>query len=498
MFFLLKACIIGLAATCAFPLVIEPLSPTPILEGLPRELLMVICATGLYVEIEKHQGWRLIYWLVIAMTSFGGLPMLQSIILLALLCLYCALYWACIPGLSLFLVKHLGLPLVLGFPTAIVFLEWLRTFVITGFPWGLWGYSQSRNIIFLQLASVVGVYGLSWLIAFFSALCGACLKSKTRKMRLRCMRYALLCLVGLYGLGALLLLSTEPPAGPALRVGLIQGNIEQTLKSRSSQYRRKIKERYLELSQTAIKAGANAIIWPEAAWPGHVRAKSQMLRGYDLEVDTIMGASTYLKNDVDGTNKLHNSAFFVDAGKISGRYDKLHLVPFGEYVPLRDILPVDKFVPGMLDYSPGQSHAPLNDTWGVLICYDGIFPEISREHVLAGATILVNLTNDAWYGVSSAPYQHRDFYALRAVETGRWLARSANTGISVFFDPKGRMLAPTRHNTSAITVYDVVPHRGQTFYVLLGNWVIALTLGLFLIAGLNMLSRKFKRNADAA
>jgi apolipoprotein N-acyltransferase len=280
-----------------------------------------------------------------------------------------------------------------------------------------------------------------------------------------------------------------------MRVGLIQGNIEQTLKSRSAKYRREIKKRYLKLSQKATDAGADVIIWPEAAWPGHVSAHSQQLRGFDLGLDTIMGASTYLKDG--GGNALRNSAFFLEDGRIQGRYDKLHLVPFGEYVPLREILPVDKFVPGMVDYSPGQSYQPLDDTWGTLICYDGIFPEISREHVLSGATVLANLTNDAWYGISSAPYQHRDFYALRAVETGRWLARAANTGISVFFDPKGRMVASTGHNQEEISVHDIVPYTGQTFYVLVGNWVVAMVLGLFFAAISKSIMMRFAKEKSA-
>ena len=373
-----------------------------------------------------------------------------------------------------------------------VLLEWLRTIVITGFPWGLWGYSQTRNLFFLQLASVVGVYGVSWMIALVAALAGEWVNAEDKiGRRMNFIRFAgtLLCI---YGLGGILFLSSEMPAGEKLRVGLIQGNIEQTLKSRSSIYRRQIREKYMKLSRTAFDAGANLIVWPEAAWPGHVRAESKALRDFDLPGDTIMGASTYLKEG-KGKHKLHNSAFYFRNKEIVGRYDKLHLVPFGEYVPLRGILPVEKFVPGMADYSAGQSHAPLADKWGVLICYDGIFPEIAREHVLAGATLLANLTNDAWYGVSSAPYQHRDFYALRAVETGRWLVRTANTGISVFFDPKGRMLAPTPHNQDALTLYDVVPYGGQTFYVLLGNWVIAVCIGLFLIALVHALRQRMGR-----
>jgi apolipoprotein N-acyltransferase len=177
--------------------------------------------------------------------------------------------------------------------------------------------------------------------------------------------------------------------------------------------------------------------------------------------------------------RLFNSAIFVDGGRwITGRYDKRHRVPFGEFVPFRALLPVGKVVPGSLDFTPGESAAPIGEPpLGVLICYDGVFPELARASAREGAGLLVNLTNDGWYGVSSAPWQHRDFYVLRAIETGKPVLRAANNGLSALIDARGRIVVQTALDASVALVVEARPRAGTTVYVLLGDWLLAACLG---------------------
>jgi len=196
---------------------------------------------------------------------------------------------------------------------------------------------------------------------------------------------------------------------------------------------------------------------------------------------------------------------------VKTRYDKRHLVPFGEYVPLASILPYRWFIPeGIAFFTPGQSHEPVKidaGKMGMLICYESIFPEIAREAVDKGAQLLINITNDSWYGFSSAPYQHLAISRMRAIETGRYLVRAANTGISAFIDPLGRELvriplglAPTQKKR--IAVADLVPpdHRvatvalleGNTLYCILGDWFAWLCL----LASVGFLGWTFWKKGD--
>jgi apolipoprotein N-acyltransferase len=264
-------------------------------------------------------------------------------------------------------------------------------------------------------------------------------------------------------------------------VGSVQGNIEQSRKNRSHAHQRSIKERYLQQSERARKAGADLLVWPEAAWPGYLSTALERLPLSPLGVPLILGSPAYTPGD----QRQHlNSAFHIDAdGNIKGRYDKVHLVPFGEYVPLRALLPVEKFVPGLIDFSAGASFAPIGSPpAGALICFDGVFPRIARQEVLAGAEWLVNLTNDGWYGISSAPYQHLDFYVFRAIENARFVVRAANTGISAAIGPRGDIIARTRLGEQTYLLPTVAPLKGTTLYTRFGDWVVALSLG-GLVAG---------------
>lgn len=493
----------GALMALAFPFVLPSLSPMPVLDGAPRELLVLPGVAGLYVltraAIPLRQragllfvaGWThfamLLYWLDIAMVQFGKMPQWQALPVLFLLVSYCALYWALLPALTQLFYHAVAWPAPVRFALAVVTLEWLRGQMFTGFPWGLWGYSQARNLPLASFASLGGVYLVSFLVALSGAMLAVALRAPTKR-RATLRFVAVLALTHGAGWGLLTHNQREDTFGGHEQVALLQGSIPQRVKNRTAEYVEQIRTNYLELARQAVQRGATLLVWPEAAWPGFIRTHELRLPDLALGVPSLMGAGAM--RVTEGKPEIFNSAFWVHAqGELVSRYDKRHLVPFGEYVPMRAILPVQKFVPGMIDFSPGHSAAPLGESAvGVLICYDGIFPEIARESIRAGARWLVNLTNDGWYGVSSAPYQHRDFYVLRAIETGRFVLRAANNGISLAITPAGEQRAATTLDTRTVSLANVFLSDRQTPYVRLGDWGVALALGLLVVGLLNKLT----------
>jgi apolipoprotein N-acyltransferase len=235
-----------------------------------------------------------------------------------------------------------------------------------------------------------------------------------------------------------------------LETAVIQGNIDQAVKW-DPDFQEATVDIYRGLSRQAVESGAaDLLIWPEAATPfyfqrGGVLADrvSELPRATGAHL--LFGSPAYLGEP--GDYQSLNSAFLLShEGAVLGRSDKVHLVPFGEYVPLKPFLPfIDKLVVGIGDYSPGQVK-PLGMNgydMGVLVCYEAIFPELARNYVSSGSDLLVNITNDAWFGRSSAPAQHLAMVRFRAIENRVWIARAANTGISAFISPSGRIVNAT-------------------------------------------------------
>jgi apolipoprotein N-acyltransferase len=491
---LLRPSLTGVLGALAFPFVPPGCNTPPVFEGGPREIAIVGAAFLLYrIACDRRRlrarvgeaffaGWvhfgLLLYWLDIAMVRFGGMPQWQAVPAIFLLVAYCALYWAALPlFVALATSGRLRLPPPVAFAFAVVALEWLRGVLLTGFPWGLWGYSQARNLALVQLAALAGVYGVSWVVALAGALLSDAVDARRGPHAPKAWTRVVAVVAAAHAAGWVILATRAADRELGTRVAVVQGNIEQKIKNRSAAHRSLILREYLKLTRRAVGEGADVVVWPEAAWPGSVHADARRLPGFAPGRPVLVGAAAY--RTAAGERQLFNSVFWVHGdGRVEGRYDKRHLVPFGEYVPLRSILPLEKVTPGMLDYGPGHSADPLGEPpWGILICYDGIFPDLARDNVRAGAAVLANLTNDGWYGVSSAPYQHRDFYVLRAVETDRWMVRAANTGVSFFTGPDGRIHGATELETAGIALVQVWPRVGTTFYVLAGDWLPAVAIG---------------------
>jgi len=471
----------------------------PLLVGLDG----VPALQGTYLGIIAGAVFSLmsIPWVVHTMTAYGGLPLPVGILLLVALSLYLALY----VGVFAFGVTRLspegGLGYLVGAATLWVGLEYLRTFLLTGFPWNLLGYTQYRSLSIIQIASITGVYGVSFLLVLVNAAVAlACLHVR---------RSARQALMPVLGVGVLLIgtvvfgmgrrVSAEIPRRE-IRVSVVQGNIEQGIKWDPGFAGRTIAV-YDRLTRRADRE-ADLIVWPETAVPFFLREGGPLTRrvldlAMDVQAPLLVGSPDRVS---DASPRYYNSAFLISpAGEIVQKYDKMHLVPFGEYVPLSSLLFfVHKMAAGIGDFSAGEAFTVFETPkgrFGVLICFETIFPDQVRRYVLAGADFLVNITNDAWFGDSAAPYQHLSMAALRAVENGVYLVRAANTGISALVAPSGQILEQSDLFVEAVLSATMAPRSGGTFYTRRGDlfaWGSVL-ISLLLLASRRRAGRKERR-----
>jgi apolipoprotein N-acyltransferase len=415
-----------------------------------------------------------LYWVNIVMTRYGGLPLVLSLVAYLLLVAYLALYFGLVSWVSIFTSRHLRVSPLAAFPLFWVAAEYGRAHLLTGFPWALLGYSQHPCLPLIQSAEVWGVYGLGLLIVICNLLIArawhAAAESAGALRIVWPLLVATLVLAGNGLYGALRLHTPADVSAPNLRVGLVQGNIDQGVKWDPA-YQNQTLKKYVELTAAATRQPVDLVIWPESATPLFFQEQSpqaNLVRNVPVRTGAalLFGSPAYQRQD----HKIEyfNSAFLLSPqGRVLGRSDKVHLVPFGEYVPLKWLLPfVDKLVVGIGDFSPGKL-LPLDMgdvQLGVLVCYEVIFPGLARAYIDRGADLLVNITNDAWFGKSSAPYQHLAMAAFRAVENRVWIARAANTGITAFIDPFGKVLDQTELYTDSYRVASLVAQAAPGFY----------------------------------
>jgi apolipoprotein N-acyltransferase len=437
---------------------------------------------GFVAGLSAYAG--VLYWVNIVMITYGKLPAPVSGLLYLTLVAYLALY----PGLVLWLTRQgegKGISALCSFPVLWVAGELIRSYLLTGFPWADLGYSQYRTLPLIQIADLTGVYGVSFLVAFANVVFYRMWVWFRRKEAPYPVRGFLALLVLLaatlgYGLNDL----NRPESGQLQRVLLVQGNIPQDVKWDPA-FEESTVATYERLSRKGCQTAGTLVVWPESALPFFFQnepayAARVTSLAAELKSCLVTGSPAYEKSGE--LTRYLNSAFLISpTGAVLGRSDKLHLVPFGEYVPLARLFPfVNKLVAGIGDFSPGRSAQPLETTGGkigVLVCFEGIFPEIARSYVQAGAGILVNITNDAWFGKSSAPYQHLSMTVFRAVENRVPLVRAANTGISAVIDSKGHIRGMTHLFEEATLGAQVRRGEGGTFYSRHGDLFALVCLG---------------------
>lgn len=341
-------------------------------------------------------------------------------------------------------------------PSAWVLTEYLRAHLFTGFPWALLGYSQSSNLPLIQIADITGVYGLSFLIVLVNA--GLYLVLRKAPGRSYVVLFVSFSVAASLAYGEIAIRRFDP--SQALKVSVIQGNIPQKIKW-DPEYRDFIMDRYRRITRSAIAEDRpDLVIWPETSLPGYMEEKDLRAAISDLarseKVHLLTGAL-----HGEGLNAFNSACLISDKGEVTGRYDKIHLVPLGEFVPFEDKLswirscvnkPMGDFMRGR-DYTVFSFKTESGSyNFSCLVCYEDIFPELSRRFVARGARFLVNVTNDAWFGKTSAPYQHMQGSILRAVENHVPVLRAANTGVSCIIDPNGKITATVKSGGDELCV----------------------------------------------
>jgi apolipoprotein N-acyltransferase len=398
-----------------------------------------------------------------------------------------------------------------------VTLELLRTYLLSGLPWSLFGYSQYRQLDLIQVADHLGVYGVSFLIVLTNVALAELylwLMPLFRGFRPARLPWELVTtsamLIGLswaYSTSVIVSEESERPKA-TIQVGVVQPNIDQAVKWDQG-FREETLRRYDHLTES-FGYGTDLIIWPEAATP-FVYEREPLYQLQLVAMATrasapLLFGSPAVRFDADRKPYLLNSAYLLSPeGSLLGRYDKQHLVPFGEYIPLKSsaLFFLDKLVEGIGDFQAGPGPTILSIQpkmsdesmpqrpvkFGVLICYEVIFPDLVRHMAAAGAEFLVTITNDAWFGDSSAPAQHFSMVVFRSVENHRAFARAANTGISGFIDPFGRIIKASPIFMQTALQATITVRQQQTFYSRYGDvfaygcMIISLLLCLYGLFG---------------
>jgi apolipoprotein N-acyltransferase len=442
-----------------------------------------------------------VYWVTNSVHDYGHVPLMPAVLITLLLCAYCALYPALFCAAAAHLKQDRSVLVLIALPAIWTMLELARTRLFGGFPWALLGYSQYRSPAVIQIADLTGVYGISFLIVLVNGGIAQLIGDRRRWLPLASASVAVVAVLA-YGTFRL-----HAPEGPgSITLSLIQGNIEQGRKWNPT-YRSAVIATYDRLTRTAWEKRPDLVIWPETATPFYFEGKdapypalTQDLRMFVRSSGTplLFGSPTY--EIKDRRHLLWNSAFLLDRdGMTKAVYRKIHLVPFGEYVPLKSSLFffLNKLVQGAGDFQAGRSYTvmPVGSAMkredvavSTVICYEIIFPDLVRRFVDRGATVMTTITNDAWFGRTSAPFQHFSMAVLRAVENRVPVARAANTGVSGFIDAKGRILESSDIFTEAVLTRTLVPGSTRTFYTRYGD-VFAWLCVLFTVAALLPLAR---------
>ncbi len=416
-------------------------------------------------------------WVFVSLHEFGSMPAVLAAIATFLFCAYLALFPAAAGWIvSRFAPGNLARRLVLA-TAAMVVLEWLRGWLFTGFPWLTLGTSQVPGSPLAGFAPYVGAYGTSLAVAGAAALLAALATSRAGS-RGRVWMLAALGAIFLVG-GAARLGSWTQPAGPPLSIALLQGNVAQHLKWREDVRTQTL----LDYRRMIFEARARVVVIPETALPAFL---DQLPPDYveSLRAHAREAGKEILLGTVEREFRGQDFDYYNSVVKLTGEpkqsYRKRHLVPFGEFIPpgFKWVLAVLK-IP-LSDFARGPGLQPplqaAGVTFGVAICYEDIFGEEVID-ALPAAQILLNVSNDAWFGESFAAEQHLQASQMRALESGRWMVRSTNTGITAAIDPTGKVVARLPWFTHGTLIAEVVPMKGTTPYALWGNYAALLLAG---------------------
>jgi len=448
----------------------------------------------------------LFYWIAWTVAVPGNLGWVLGGVSAALVSAYVGSYISITAGIAARIRNRFGEWGLLAVPPAWIAMEYARSTLFTGFPWVLYGYSLSGYRFLRQAADLAGVEGLGFLLATVNLLLYVAVTRVARGRRGR----GLLAAAGALAVGCFLFVygayrfhEAGAEAGAGMVVGIAQGGIDQARKWDPA-YQRETLAIYGRLSGEARSGGAEVIVWPETAAPFFYGWEPELNPLVDNVaaangVPILFGAPWY---DPSAGGKYYNSVFQIDRdGVARGRYDKRHLVPFGEYIPLRNILFfMKKLTVGETDFTPGTGPSLFEvggTNVGASVCYEAVFPAIVRESVREGANWLVNVTNDAWFGDTVAPHQHLAMARMRSVEFRRPLVRAANAGISAIFDSRGEIVAGIGLFRREAATGRIHPRGGKTLYAKMGEiFAVSCIIITFFVLAMTVFRRRGAASAQ--
>lgn len=426
-----------------------------------------------------------LWWIVKLLPSSSiTMPWLMLPALIVLV-LYLSFYPSLAFGLLSWVARRNGFAVVLVAPAMWVFWEMFRSGSELGFPWGVIGYSLARHPLFLQPARIVGLFGLGFLVVLSNVLWSRVFVGRGVRARALYGVAAILLALGVIGDGYRTIhtfLAEDP--GPKVRIAIAQPDVDLRYKwdpaFTDSTFR--LIERFC---RDAAETDADILIFPETAAPVYLRYRPNyitrmMSLANELDMAIYIGFLDGRYEGPDDSLFVFNSSGLIDKEGVLVQYDKKHLLPFGEAIPFAWRFPsFARLDFGQANFHPGPDGPPIASrvgSLGPMICFESIFPDIAREHAARGAQILVNITNDGWFGTTPGPYQHNDMAILRSVENHRYMVRSSNTGISMVVDPVGRIVSSLGLYREGIIAAEVAPLSGKTFYTRFGDRPVLIAL----------------------
>jgi len=438
-----------------------------------------------------------VYWIA-HVTVFGAI----------LLILYLALYFGFFGlGYSFFSQYKSSIKLFL-LPSLWVVLEFIRARALSGFGWASLGQSQYKNLWMIQIADITGMLGVSFLIVMVNVFLKEFFTKITRREYVLCTFLVCGILSIVLGYGIFRISMLNKASSPSMMVGIVQANIPQHMKWKETAWP-EIINKHMVLTQEAAKEKPDLIIWPETAFPGFLLEDKKYFQQFqklakDMHVPILFGSVTKERGSY------YNSAALLSSkGVLVQRYDKTHLVPFGEYIPFRAQIPFLTDIIPIADFSSGTERTIFSSlfshddrkTFSTLICFEDTIGQLARQFVKEGAGLLINITNDAWFKDTAAPFMHLQSAVFRTVENRRSLVRSANTGISGFIDATGN-INNTIHNKkgkktfiSGYEIQKVSFGQSKTFYTKYGDVFAFMCFGC--IIGTILINRKGRKNYEA-
>jgi apolipoprotein N-acyltransferase len=434
----------------------------------------------------------LMWWIARLLPSAGAtLPWILTPAVLVL-AFYLSLYPALAFVLAAFVSRYRFYAFVVTAPAVWVLADMARSNGELSFPWGTLGYALTPSPPLLQSASAFGLHGLTFLVVVVNALVAGALVLRDTRYRILCFVLAVVAIGGMWGQGTVAINRIDRTLDPSVPVAVVQPNVDLKVK-----WKPEFKDSTLslieQLTRGAAASGADLVIFPETSAPVYIDGRNKKFKHSLIAMARDLGVSIYtgcLDHRFDGPDNelnIYNSSALFRPDSTMDKYDKNHLLPFGEQLPLSwKYRWLRKINLGQSNFNPGPARAPMETpviSFTPLICFESVFAYLCARGVNDGSQLLVNITNDGWFGDTPGPFQHAQMCVLRAVEFRRYLVRSANTGVSMIVDPAGRIVSSIGLNQPGMLTGRVQPLEGQTFYARYRDVPILLLSVILLIAG---------------